>query len=174
MRLGQPGVQWEYPRLGAEAEEREQERQRRPLRLKVRGAQRIERVVAAPAVQHAEAQEDRERPDVRDQQVEKTRGAHRRLLVVGHDEEVRRQRHRLPGQHEQIRVVCEQHEGHAREKHVVLAGDERQTSRGLRAEIACRVDGDPGRDRAEQQQKEAGERIGPKVERQIGQPERKR
>ena len=35
-------------------------------------------------------------------------------------QEIGRQRHRLPGQHESVRIVRQQHEAHAGEKQVVL------------------------------------------------------
>src|SRR5205814_2774450 len=59
-------------------------------------------------------------------------------------------------------------------EHVVLHADERQTSRGLFAEVAGGVHGNSGRDRAEQHQEESRERVHANVEGQIGQPERQR
>ena len=174
MRLRQPRVKGNHPRFGAEAEKREQEGHARPRGLQLGGAQRVERVVAAAPVQDAEAKQDRDRSKMRDQQVEEPRAADRRPLVVGDHQKIRGQRHRFPGDHEEIRVVGEQHEGHAREEHVVLHADERQTSRGLFAEVAGGVHGNSGRDRAEQHQEESRERVHANVEGQIGQPERQR
>jgi len=45
-------------------------------------AHRVERVVATAALQHAEAQQDRERAHVRDQQVQEAGAADLRDLVV--------------------------------------------------------------------------------------------
>ena len=52
-------------------------------RAELRGAHRVERVVAAAALQHAEAQQDRDRADVRDQQVQEAGAADLRDAVVG-------------------------------------------------------------------------------------------
>src|SRR5206468_657901 len=69
-------------------------------------------------------------------------------------------------------AVGEQDEGHAGEEHVVLEVDEREAAGSLLPEVARRVYGDAGRDRAEQHQEEPGEWIDPEMERQVGQPER--
>ena len=147
MRLGQPGVQRDHSRLCAEADECQHERRVRPERAQLGGAQCGEGVVAVAAVQHAEAQQDRDRADVRDQQVEEPRTADRRNAVVGGNQEVRGERHRFPRHHEEIRVVGEDDERHAGEEHVVLQADEAQTTRRFSAEISTRVHGDSCRDR---------------------------
>src|SRR5437867_5088121 len=174
MRLRQPRVKRQHPRLGAEAEEREMEGHSRPRRLQLSGVQRVERVVAAAPVQNAEAKQDRDRSQMRDQKIEEPRAADRRLLVVGGDQKIRRERHRCPGDHEEICVVGEQDDGHAREENVVLQADEREASRGLVAEITGGVHGDAGRDRTEQHQEKSRERVDTQMEGQIGQPERQR
>ena len=113
MRLGQPDVQRQDAGLGAEAEQREEERDASATRRRsVHRAHRAERVVAAAALQHAEAEQDRDRADVRDQQVEEAGAADLRDAVVGGDEEERRQRHRLPRDHEHVGVVGDQHQRH--------------------------------------------------------------
>jgi len=174
VRLRQPRVKREHPRLGAEAEEREQERHGRPRGLQLSGAQRIERVVAAAAVQDAEAKQDRDRSQMRDQQIEESRAADRRQLVVGDDQKIRGQRHRFPGHHEEIGVVGKQDEGHAREEHVVLQVDQGEAPRGLFAEIARGVHGNARRHRAEQHQEKSRERVDAQMEGQVWQPERQR
>ena len=76
MRLRQPDVQRQQARLGAEAEQREEEARSMGQR-RVRVTERIasKRVVAAAALQHAEAEQDRDRADVRDQQVKEAGAA---------------------------------------------------------------------------------------------------
>jgi hypothetical protein len=154
-----------------EAEEREQERRARPEGRERRGAQRVEAVVAAAGVHDAEAQEQRERAEVRDQQVQEPGAADGGALVVGGDEEVRGERHRFPRHHEEVRVVGEDDERHRREEHVVLQADEPQAPRGLVAEVPDAVHRQPDRDGAEEQEEEPGERVEPQVERQVRQPE---
>ena len=116
MRLRQPDVQRQQAGLGAEAEQREEEGDARPRAGQHHRAHRAERVVAAAALQHAEAQQDGDGADVRDQQVEKAGAADFRDAVVGGDEEERRQRHRLPAHHEHVGVVGDQHQRHRGEK----------------------------------------------------------
>ena len=125
MRLGQPDVQRQQPRLGAEADERQEERDARPRGpTSARARIAVERVVAAAALQHAEAEQDRDRADVRDQQVQEAGAADLGDPVLGRHEEVRRQRHRLPRDHEHVRVVGDQHQRHRRQERVVLEADE--------------------------------------------------
>jgi hypothetical protein len=167
-------VQRDHPCLGAESEERQQERQRGPWCLQICGAQRRKGVIARAAVHDAKAQKDRDCPEVRHKQIQEPGAAHGRQLVVGDHQEVRRQRHRLPGHHEQIGVVGQDHERHAGEEDVVVQADERQTVRRLFAEITGGVDRDAGRYRPEQEQEEPGQRIDSQVERQLRQAERQR
>ena len=172
MRLGQPDVQRQQARLGAEAEQREEERGARPRAGQSHRAHRRERVVAAAALQHAEAEQDRDGADVRDQQVQEAGAADLRNPVFGGDEEERRQRHRLPRDHEHVRVVGDQHQRHRREERVVLEADEAGRRAFARAEIAGGVQRDRGSGRAQQQQEERRQRIEAQVEGQVGQPER--
>ena len=83
-----------------------------------------ERVVAGVGLQHAEAQQDRDRADVRDQQVEVAGALDLGDAVVGGDEEERGERHHLPAHHEGVGVVGEQHHRHRREEDVVLQAHE--------------------------------------------------
>jgi hypothetical protein len=87
-------------------------------------------------LQHAEAEQDGEGADVGDHEVKKSRAANFRDAMLGRDQEERRQRHRLPRHHEQIRVVGDEHERHRREKDVKLETDEAGRSPFARAEIA--------------------------------------
>ena len=80
MRLGQPDMQRQQSGLGAEAEEREQKGDRSPRTRKNDRAHRAEAVVAAAALKHAEAEQDRDGADVRDQQVQETGAADLRNL----------------------------------------------------------------------------------------------
>ena len=54
MRLGQPHMQRHQPGLGAEAEQREQERDRRPRGRQMRRAHGVERELPAAALHDAE------------------------------------------------------------------------------------------------------------------------
>jgi hypothetical protein len=120
MRLGQPHVQRHQPGLGAEAEHRQAEGEARARCGQLGRAHRVEGELPAAALQHAEAEQDRDRPDVREQQVEETGGADLGDAVLGRDEEIRGQRHRFPADHERVGVVGEQHQRHAGEEDVVL------------------------------------------------------
>jgi hypothetical protein len=70
------------PRLCAESEQRKDERDAGPRRAQMAGAQCRERVVALAPVQHAEAEQDPERADMRDQQIEEAGAADRGDPVV--------------------------------------------------------------------------------------------
>ena len=119
MRFGQPDVQGHEPGLGAEAGERQRERDARPPGAELEVAHRLEAVVSGAGLQDAEAQQDGDRAEVRDQEVEVPGAADLGVAVVAGDEEVRRQRHRLPGHHEEVGVVGEEHQRHAGEEEVV-------------------------------------------------------
>ncbi len=116
VRLGQPDVQRQQAGLGAEAEQRQEEGDAGPRAGQHHRAHRAEGVVAAAALQHAEAQQDGDGADVRDQQVEEAGAPDLGDAVVGGDQEVRRQRHRLPGHHEHVGVVGDQHQRHRGEE----------------------------------------------------------
>ena len=67
VRLGQPNVQRQQPRLGAEAEKCEKECNRGPGARQDHGTHRIEGVVAVAPLQHTETKKDGDRADMRDQ-----------------------------------------------------------------------------------------------------------
>ncbi len=98
--------------------------------------------------------------------------------MLSRDEEVGGDRHELPGHHERVRVIREQHQSHAREKHVVLQAE--QAGRGTVAagsrftlpEVARAEERDAGGGYAEQHEEGARERIEAQMKRQIGQPDR--
>src|SRR6185436_11840715 len=121
-------------------------------------AQRIEGVIAVAAVQHAEAQQNADCAKMRDQKIDKAGPAVLLAAMFRGNEKVRRERHRLPGDHEQIRVIRDEYERHAREKDMVL---EAQQPHRLIAmpEIAGAKQGYAERYAAQQQQKKAGQRI---------------
>ena len=83
-------------------------------------------VITAAALQNTEAEQDRDRPDVGDDEIQKTRAADLGDAVLGDDQEERRQRHRLPGDHEEIGVIGDQHHRHRCEERVILKADERR------------------------------------------------
>ena len=170
--LRQPDVQRQEARLRAEARESEKKRRRGPGAGQRDRAHRGERVVAAAALQHSEAEQDGDRADVGDHEVEKSGAADFRDAMLGRDQEERRQRHRLPCHHEQIRVVGDEHERHRREEDVKLEADEAGRGSFARAEIAGGKKRDRGARCPEQQQEERGQRVEAQVKRQVGQPER--
>ncbi len=92
-------------------------------------------------------------------------------MVARHQEE-RRQRHRLPRDHEGVGVVGDEHERHAGEEEVVP--EALQAGRGAfaRADVAGGEHRYARRHRAEQQQEERRQRVHPEVERQVGEAER--
>ena len=134
MRLGQPDVQRQQARPWRRS--RTAPAGTRPTPTpgrELRGAHRVERELPAAALQDAEAQQDRDRAEVRDQQVEEAGAADLRDAVLRRDQEIRRQRHRFPGDHERVGVVGQQHEAHAGEEQVVLQAEQA----GRRAFAAC-------------------------------------
>ena len=173
MRLGQPDVQRQHARLRAEAEQREQERGRAPDRLRLHRAHGVETVASGAALQRAETHQDRHRADVRDQQVQVARPPDLGVAMVGGHEEERRQRHRLPGHHEEIGVVGHQHQRHAGEKHVVVKAQQaRQRAFFAVAEIAAREYRDARRHAAREEQEERRQGVHARVKRQVRQSER--
>ena len=120
MRFGQPDVQRHQPGFGAESGECETERDRSPRRIETRSAHGVECEVPAAALQNAEAQQDGDRAEVRDQQIEKAGLANLGDAMLRGHQEIRRERHGLPRQHERISIIGEEYEAHAGEKQVIL------------------------------------------------------
>ncbi len=135
-------------------------------------AHRAEAVVAGFPLKHAEAEQDCQRADVRDQQVKEAGAADLGDAVIGGDQEEGRERHRLPRDHEQVRVIGDEHARHRGEKSVVLEAE--QTGRGAfaGAKVPGRKNRDSRRRGAQKEQKERGKRIEAQMERQIGQAQR--
>ena len=167
MGLGQPHVERQQPRLGAKAEQGQQERDARPETGKLGLAHGGEGVVPPGSLHGAEAEQDGDRSDVSNQQIEKSGAADFGNAVVSGDEEVGRQRHGLPCHHEHIRVIGQQHPRHGGEKDVILQAQQpRRRTLGL-AEIAGGEN-----QMAETRRPDPGKRrqgIQPKVKRQVGQ-----
>ena len=172
MRFRQPHMQRHQAGLGAEAQQREQERGAGPEGREPGAAHRVERELPASALQHAEAEQDADRADVRHQEVEEASAADFRNAVLRRHQEVGAERHRLPRDHEEVRIVGEHHHGHAGKKDVVLQAQQPGRGAFAGAEVAGGKDRDARPGDAEQQQKEAGQRIQAQVEGQIGQAER--
>ena len=124
------------------------------------------------ALQDAEAQQDGNRAHVGDQQVKKTRPAYFGHAMVAGDEKIRRQRHRFPGHHEQIRIIGDQHRRHGGKEHVVLHAKQARRRALAGTKITGRKDRDAHRHRAEQDEENRRQRVDPDMERQIGQPDR--
>ena len=96
----------------------------------------VEREQPGAALQDAEAQQDGDRADVRHQQVEEAGAADLGDAVLRRDQEVGRQGHRLPGDHERVGVVGQQHESHAGEEQVVLEPQHARCGAFALAEVA--------------------------------------
>ena len=131
-----------------------------------------EGVVAAAALQHAETQQDPDRADVRDQEIQEAGTANLRDAMVGRHQEVRRKRHRLPCDHEHVRVVGDEHQRHRGEEGVVLQAEQSRCGTLACAEVARGEDRDAAAGRAEEKQEERRQRVQPDMEGQVGQAER--
>ena len=120
MRFRKPHVQGHEPGFRPETEQCEQEGGRSPLWGKVRAAHRIEGELPTAALHHAEAQQDGDRPDVRDQQIEKARATDLRKTMLRGDQKVGRERHCFPRHHERVGIIGQQHQTHAGQEYMVL------------------------------------------------------
>src|SRR5262249_47401228 len=103
----------------------------------------------------------------------KSRAPNLGQAMLRSDEKVRRQRHRLPGHHERVGIIGEQHRAHAREKQVVL--QTQQTSGGAvtAAKISRGENRNARRRGPEQKEEQARECVTPQVYRQIREPDDK-
>ncbi len=167
----QPRMQRQEPGLGAEADEREAERNTGPGRCNGYPAHRIEGERAGLPLQNPETHEQRDGADVSDHEVEEPRRADLFVAMVGRDEEVRGERHRLPRHQEGIRVVGQDHHHHGRDEHVVLEAGEAGRRRTPRPEVARRRERDASDGEAKQEQEERGETVEPQMERKVRQAE---
>ena len=82
MGLGQPHVQRHDAGLGAEAEQREHEGDAAPSGGRLQRPHGVEAVIAGAGLQHTEAQQDRDRAEVRDQEVKVARAPDLGVAVV--------------------------------------------------------------------------------------------
>ena len=172
MRFGQPGVQGQDSGLAPESDQGQKERDGRPARGRRHLPHGLKAVVAAAALQRAEAKQDRDRAEVRHQEVEIARAADLRVSMITGDQEVGRQRHRLPAHHEEVGVVGQQQQRHAGKEQVVVKALQPGRRAFAFAEVAAREQRHPGRHRTEQQQEECGQGVETGVERQVGQAQR--
>ncbi len=113
-------------------------------------------------------------PDVRHQQVQEAGAADLGDAVLRRHEEIRRQRHRLPGDHERVGVVGQQHEPHAGEEQVVLEAHHPGRGALALAEVPRREQRHADGRAPEQRQEDAGEGIEPHVHGQVGQADSQR
>ena len=125
-----------------------------------------------PALHHAEAEQNPDRPDVRNQQIQKSRLADVGDMVFGGDQKIRRQRHRLPRHHEHIGIVSQQHQSHAGQEQVIFQTQQAQRITLHGFEITGAEQRHTERCAAQQDQEKRGERIETKVKRQIRQAQR--
>ena len=172
MRFGQPYMQRHHAGLGAESEQGQQKRRTGPARCQRRRAHRLEGHVPAATLQHAETQQQRQRADVRHQQVQEAGAADLRQPVLRGHQEVRTERHGFPRHHEQVGVVGQDHHRHAGDEHVVLQTQQARRRALAGAEITGGEDRNAGPCAAQQQQEECRQRVQAHVERQVGQPQR--
>ncbi len=169
VRLREPDVQWQEPGLGAESEQREQEGGGCPGSRQRARAHGVEREQPGAALQDAEAQQDGDGTDVCHEQVQESRAANLRDAVLGGHQEIGRQGHRLPRDHEGVGVVGDQHESHAGEKEVVLESQHPRRGSLALAEIASREQRHAGRRAAEECQEHARKIVQPDVHGQVRQ-----
>ena len=157
------------PSFGAKAEQCEQECKRRALRREHRAAHGVEGELPATPLQHSKGEQDRDRTEMRDQDIQESRAADFGDAVLRRHEEIGRQRHRFPGHHEGVRIVGEQQKSHAGEEQVVLQAEEPGKRAEPSAEVAGRERRNAGRRYAEQNQEETREGIDANVHRKIRQ-----
>ena len=169
MGLGQPDVQRQHARLGAEAEQGQAEGGAGPPAGMGLGAHAGEGVVAAAPLEHAEGQQDADGADMGYQQVEVAGAADLREAVIRGDQEERGQGHGFPGHHEEIGVVGHHDKGHAGEEQVVLQALQARRRTLARAEITCGVDGNAGAGAAQQHQEQGRQAVQAQMEGQVGQ-----
>ncbi len=137
-------------------------------------AHRVEREQPGAALQDAEAQQDRDRADVRHQQVQEAGAADLRNAVLGGHQEVRRQGHGLPRDHERVGVVGQQDEPHAGKEEVVLQPEQPRCGALALAEVTGSEQRHADGGAAEQHQEDPREIVQPDVHRQVRQSDRQR
>ena len=169
MRFRKPHVHRHQACFRTEPEQREQKGDRSPCRIELRCAHGIESELPTAALQDAEAQQDGNCADVSDEQVEKAGAANFRNAMLRRDQEVGRQRHRLPGEHESVRIVGQQHEPHAGKKQVILQAHQARRRAFAAAEVASGKDRNARRGGAQQKQKRGRQAIEAQMNRQVGQ-----
>jgi hypothetical protein len=109
---------------------------------------------------------------VGNEQIKKPGAANLWNAVLGGDQEVRAEGHRLPRHHEEVGVVGEDDQDHAGQKDVVLQAEQARRRAFSGSEIARGEDGDARPDRADEQDEKPGERIEPQMKRQLWKPQR--
>ena len=161
MGLGQPGMQRHQTGLHAEAEEDQPERHAGPNRRQLGGTHGREGEAVAEGGQHAEPEQDAQAADMGHQQIEKGRASVGRLLVLKGDQEVGRQRHDLPGDHEEKGVVGQDDQEHPGQEEPGEAAERNQRIPALLepAHIGRSVEPDRAGHQTDQEQEEAGECI---------------
>src|ERR1035437_8470299 len=120
MSLRQPHMQRYQSCLRAEAQQREDECGARPEMRERCVAHGIEGELPTAALQHAETEQDADRAYMGHQEIQESGAANLGNAVLRGDEEVGAERHRLPRDHEEVRVVGEDDHGHAGEEDVIL------------------------------------------------------
>ena len=109
MRLGQPDMKRDQPGLGPKAEQSKHKRCRSPGRRQVGQSHCLKGELPASALHDTEAEQNRQRTNVRHQQVNEPRAADIRYPVICDYQEVGGERHGLPGDHERVGVVGQDH-----------------------------------------------------------------
>jgi hypothetical protein len=160
------------PALAPKPNKASRKAKRRPERRQFLGAHVGKGVVAGIRLKNAEAQQDADGADMRDQQIEVAGTLDLDDAMIGGNEKERRQGHRLPHHHERVGVVGEHHQRHAGEKSVVLKRQQTGWRAFALAEIAGGEGRHPRRDAADDQQEEGRQAVEAKMERQTRQPDR--
>ncbi len=167
MRFRQPRVQRHHAGLHAEAEEGEREGDRGPGGGEFRRAHGAEGEPAAEAGEHAETQQDRQPADVRHQQVQKRRAPVGGVLVLIRHQEIARDRHQLPRDHEHEGVVREQDQQHAEDEQAGEQAERRKRLAVFRVGVFAQVAGGEQADGEHQQADHGEEESGKRVEPQM-------
>ena len=100
-------MQGEHAGLGAKTEECQQKSACRPSAAARKFAHGLERIVAGAAGHDAKRQQNADGADVGDQQIKISGAPNLGVAMLGRNEKKRGQRHRFPGDHEGVTIICQ-------------------------------------------------------------------
>ena len=144
MRLRQPDVHREEPRLHAEAGEEDGEQRQRGLRAEVFG-QRAERGRAGDGFEAHESHDEQHEAYVHHDKVGERGAAHLAAFGVEKDQQERGHGHQLPEEEERVAAVGEHDAQHGVEQHDERRVVQRDVGRGLERKVAGEVSARIGR-----------------------------